>query len=106
MATRDEENELIDLPLPLDYERKKNKGKVDKSKLLKLVREHCEDYLAKEVLPYRDDAWIDHNKVKVGYEIPFNRHFYQYQPPRDLNEIEADIKDLETEVLEMLKEVI
>ena len=105
-GNRDEENELIDLPLPLDYESKKNKGKVDKSKLLKLVREHCEDYLAKEVLPYGDDAWIDHNKVKVGYEIPFNRHFYQYQPPRDLNEIEADIKDLETEVLEMLKEVI
>ncbi|MEZ5478345.1 MAG: N-6 DNA methylase [Thiolinea sp.] len=81
---RDTENALIDLPLPLDYESKDNKGKVDKSELLDLVREHCEAYLAKEVLPYRADAWIDHDKTKVGYEIPFNRHFYQYQPPREL----------------------
>ena len=85
---------------------KKNKGKVDKSALLEQVQQHCEDYLAKEVLPYRDDAWIDHNKIKVGYEIPFNRHFYQYQPPRELAEIEADIKGLEAEIMEMLKEVV
>lgn len=103
---RDEDNALIDLPLPLDYESKKNKGKVDKSELLGLVQAHCEAYLEKEVLPYRDDAWIDHSKIKVGYEIPFNRHFYQYQPPRELSEIEADIKSLEAEVLEMLKEVV
>jgi len=103
---RDEDNALIDLPLPLDYESKKNKGKVDKSELLGLVQAHCEAYLEKEVLPYRDDAWIDHSKIKVGYEIPFNRHFYQYQPPRELSEIEADIKGLESEILEMLKEVV
>lgn len=103
---RDEDNALIDLPLPLDYESKKNKGKVDKSELLERVQAHCEAYLEKEVLPYRDDAWIDHSKIKVGYEIPFNRHFYQYQPPRELSEIEADIKSLEAEVLEMLKEVV
>ena len=103
---RDEDNALIDLPLPLDYESKKNKGKVDKSELLERVQVHCEAYLEEEVLPYRDDAWIDHSKIKVGYEIPFNRHFYQYQPPRELSEIEADIKGLEAEVLEMLKEVV
>ena len=103
---RDTNNALIKLPLPLDYEGKKQKGKVDKKQLLNLVQEHCEAYLKKEVLPYRDDAWIDHSKIKVGYEIPFNRHFYQYQPPRDLSEIEADIRGLEAEILEMLKEVI
>ncbi len=103
---RDEGNPLIDLPLPLEYEDKKNKGKIDKTDLLDLVQDHCEAYLAKEVLPYRDDAWIDHSKIKVGYEIPFNRHFYQYQPPRDLDKIETDIKELESEIMELLKEVI
>ena len=103
---RDMENKLIPLPLPLDYETKKTKGKVDKDALLSLVREHCEAYLAKEVLPFRNDAWIDHSKIKVGYEIPFNRHFYQYEPPRPLEEIEADIKGLEKEIMAMLGEVV
>ena len=51
------------------------------------------------------DAWIDESKTKVGYEIPFNRHFYLYEPPRPLEEIEADIKALEGEILAQLKEV-
>jgi type I restriction enzyme M protein len=50
-------------------------------------------------------AWIDHSKTKVGYEIPLNRHFYRYEPPRPLEEIEADIKTLESEILALLKEV-
>ncbi|MGR5545433.1 type I restriction-modification system subunit M [Vibrio sp. PNB22_2_2] len=97
----------ITLPLPLGYENKGlNKGKVDKSKLLDLVQEHCEQYLAEEVLPYRPDAWIDHSKIKLGYEIPFNRHFYEYEPPRDLADIESDIKNLEKEIIDMLGEVV
>ncbi len=97
----------LELPLPLAYENKKqNKGKVDKTELLALVQAHCEEYLKKEVLPYRPDAWIDHSKIKLGYEIPFNRHFYQCQPPRDLAEIEADIKALEKEIMDMLAEVV
>ncbi|WP_347275276.1 class I SAM-dependent DNA methyltransferase [Candidatus Kuenenia sp.] len=97
----------LELPLPLAYENKKqNKGKVDKDDLLALVQAHCENYLKKEVLPYRPDAWIDHSKIKLGYEIPFNRHFYQYEPPRDLAEIEADIKGLEKEIMDMLAEVV
>jgi type I restriction enzyme M protein len=95
----------IALPLPLDYEGKKNKGKVDLEPLLALVRGHCEVYLAAEVLPYRPDAWIDHSKIKVGYEIPFNRHFYEYEPPRPLEQIEQDIGGLEKEIMAMLKEV-
>ena len=97
----------IQLPLPLDYENKKiNKGKVDKSALLALVEQHCEEYLAKEVLPYRPDAWIDCEKTKLGYEIPFNRYFYQYEPPRDLTKIETDIKGLEQEIMDMLAEIV
>lgn len=96
----------IKLPLPLDYEGKKNKGKVDNSALLELVREHCEGYLKIEVLPYRKDAWIDHTRTKAGYEIPFNRHFFQYEPPRPLDEIEADIEGLEKEIMAMLKEIV
>jgi type I restriction enzyme M protein len=95
----------IALPLPLDYEGKKNKGKVDVEPLLALVRDHCEAYLAAEVLPYRPDAWIDHSKLKAGYEIPFNRHFYEYEAPRPLEEIEQDISGLEREIMDMLKEV-
>ena len=95
----------IQLPLPLDYEGKNNKGKVDTAPLLKLVQAHCEAYLAAEVLPYRPDAWIDHSKIKVGYEIPFNRHFYEYEPPRPLAQIEADILALEKDIMAMLKDV-
>ncbi len=95
----------ITLPLPLDYEGKKNKGKLDVEPLLALVHEHCESYLKAEVLPYRSDAWIDHSKIKVGYEIPFNRHFYEYEAPRPLDEIEKDIDGLEKEIMALLKEV-
>ena len=106
---RDTENvnlpDGIKLPLPLDYENPKTKGKVDKESLLALVKEHCEEYLKKEVLPYRPDAWIDHDKIKIGYEIPFTRHFYKYQPPRPLDEIERDIETLEREIMGMLKEI-
>ncbi len=110
-SLRDSENvplpKGIALPLPLDYENKgTNKGKVDKSKLLALVEDHCEQYLKDEVLPYRPDAWIDHSKIKLGYEIPFNRHFYEYEQPRELADIEADIKGLEQEIMDMLAEVV
>ncbi|MBH2009259.1 MAG: SAM-dependent DNA methyltransferase [Xanthomonadaceae bacterium] len=95
----------ISLPLPLDYDSPKNKGKVDVEPLLALVKSHCEAYLKAEVLPYRLDAWIDHGKIKVGYEIPFNRHFYEYEAPRPLDEIAADITTLEQDIMTMLKEV-
>jgi type I restriction enzyme M protein len=95
----------IALPLPLEYENKKNKGKLDLDLLLQLVRQPCEDYLKAEVLPYRPDAWIDHQKTKIGFEIPFNRHFYEYKPPRPLAAIEQDIADLERDIVALLKEV-
>ncbi len=66
-----------------------------------------------EVLPHVPDAWIDANKRDekdqeigiVGYEIPFNRHFYQYQPPRDLAEIDADLDAVSAEIMKLLQEV-
>jgi type I restriction enzyme M protein len=67
--------------------------------------EDIADYLAREVLPHVPDAWIDHSKTKIGYEIPFTRHFYVYTPPRPLTEIDAELKALEAEIQELLGEV-
>jgi type I restriction enzyme M protein len=69
------------------------------------LKENIEAYFKREVLPHVPDAWIDQAKTKVGYEIPLNRHFYRYEPPRPLEVIEAEIKTLETEILGLLKEV-
>ncbi|SOD16912.1 type I restriction-modification system subunit M [Nitrosomonas ureae] len=72
-----------------------------------------EAYFLKEVQPHVPDAWIDASKKDdkdqeigiVGYEIPFNRHFYQYQPPRDLAEIDADLDAVSAEIMKLLQEV-
>lgn len=69
------------------------------------LKEGIEEYFEREVLPHVPDAWIDHSKTKVGYEIPLNRHFYRYEPPRELDVIEAEIKGLEGEIVELLREV-
>jgi type I restriction enzyme M protein len=69
------------------------------------LKENIEAYFKREVLPHVPDAWIDHTKTKVGYEIPLNRHFYRYEPPRPLEVIEAEIKTLENDILGLLKEV-
>ena len=69
------------------------------------LKESIAEYFKREVLPHVPDAWIDESKTKVGYEIPLNRHFYRYEPPRPLEVIEADIKTLEGEILALLKEV-
>ena len=63
------------------------------------------DYLAAEVHPYVPDAWVDYDKTKIGYEVPLTRHFYKYVPPRSLADIDAEIKQLETEIQELLREV-
>ena len=55
------------------------------------LSEDVDAYFEREVLPYAPDAWIDSEKTKVGYEIPFNRHFYVFEPPRSLAEIDADL---------------
>jgi type I restriction enzyme M protein len=60
------------------------------------------DYMDAEVLPYVPDAWVDHSRTKIGYEIPLTRHFYKYVPPRPLEEIDAEIKALEREIQDLL----
>jgi type I restriction enzyme M protein len=63
------------------------------------------DYMEREVLPYVPDAWVDYDRTKIGYEIPLTRHFYVYKPPRPLEEIDAEIKELEREIQDLLAEV-
>jgi type I restriction enzyme M protein len=58
--------------------------------------------MKREVLPHVPDAWIDYTKTKIGYEINFNRYFYKYTPPRPLEEIETDLKQIEKEIADML----
>ncbi len=91
----------IELPLPLGYD-----NETGHDQLLALVKDHCEDYLKAEVLPHVPDAWIDHSKTKVGYEIPLTRHFYVYQPPRPLDVIAGEISQLEKDIMAMLSEVV
>lgn len=67
------------------------------------LKEDVETYFKREVLPHAPDAWIDTEKTKVGYEIPFNRHFYVFTPPRPLEEIDADLKKTTDRILEMIK---
>lgn len=62
-------------------------------------------YFAREVLPHAPDAWIDSEKTKVGYEIPFNRHFYVFEPPRGLHEIDEELKSVTSSIMKMLGEL-
>ena len=66
------------------------------------LSEDVETYFKREVLPHAPDAWIDHEKTKVGYEIPFNRHFYVFKPPRELAEIDAELKGVTDRILTMI----
>lgn len=67
--------------------------------------EEVEAYFVREVLPHAKNAWIDHDKTKTGYEIPFNRHFYVFEPPRPLAEIDADLKQVTGRIREMIAEL-
>ena len=69
------------------------------------LHEDVEEYMAREVLPHVPDAWVDASKTKIGYEIPLNRHFYVYEPPRPLDAIKSDLQALEREIAGLLAEV-
>jgi type I restriction enzyme M protein len=77
------------------------------------LAEAIEDFFDREVRPHVPDAWIDATKRDpkdgevgiVGYEINFNRYFYRYKPPRPLEEIEADIRGIESDIVRMLAEI-
>ena len=96
----------------------KVKGKVEANADLRdnenvPLTETVEEYFAREVLPHIPDAWIDTKKTDeldgevgvVGYEIPFNRHFYVYEPPRALEAIDADLDAVSAEIMQLLQEV-
>ncbi|MBL8811507.1 MAG: SAM-dependent DNA methyltransferase [Planctomycetaceae bacterium] len=85
----------------------KNKGKPKPDANLRdtenvPLSEDVETYFQREVVPHASDAWIDHDKTKVGYEIPFNRHFYVFKPPRELAEIDAELKIVTDRILAMI----
>jgi type I restriction enzyme M protein len=67
--------------------------------------EDVDEYFEREVKPYLPDAWVDHTKTRVGYEIPLTRYFHAFDEPRSLAEIDGDIKALEGEILELLRGV-
>lgn len=77
------------------------------------LQENWTEYVAREVMPFVPDAWVDETYRddadkqvgRVGYEISFNRYFYRYALPRPLNEINAELKALEAEIADLLKEV-
>jgi type I restriction enzyme M protein len=69
------------------------------------LNENIDKFFKQEVKPHVFDAWIAHEKTVIGYEIPLNRHFYKYQPPRAFNIIESDIKKLELDIVKLLAEV-
>jgi type I restriction enzyme M protein len=94
------DNENVPLPaVQLTYEQ-------DPSERLATLeyRTAVDDYVEAEVLPYVPDAWVDHAKTKIGYEIPLTRHFYKYVPPRPMEEIDAEIEALEAEIQSLLKQ--
>lgn len=67
--------------------------------------EDIDAYFQREVLPHAPDAWIDPEKSKIGYEIPFNRHFYVFEPPRSLQVIDEELKTVTTNIMKMLQEL-
>ncbi len=95
------DNENVPLPeLPVEWE-------PDPTERFSTVDYHAAiaDYMANEVHLYVPDAWVDLDKTRVGYEIPLTRHFYRYVPPRSIAEIDAEIKQLEAEIQDRLREV-
>ncbi len=87
-----------ELPLPMDFGPDK-----PNDRLVEAFRDEIDAYMVREVLPHVPGAWVDYDKTKVGYEIPINRHFHVYKPPRLLDEIEADIAEIEGEIAGLLK---
>lgn len=70
------------------------------------LKEDIDAYFEREVKPYVPDAWVDEDYTRVGYEIPFTRYFYEYEPPRPVEEIQGEIQELEVQIQELLREVM
>mgnify|MGYP001598828632 CR=1 FL=1 len=70
------------------------------------INANIEEYFKREVIPHVPDAWIDHSKTKIGYEINFTRYFYKFKPLRKLSEIRSDIVALENKTKQVIEEII
>ena len=70
------------------------------------LNEDVQGYFEREVRPYAPEAWVDANKTKIGYEIPFTRYFYKYTPPRPAEELLSEIKTIENELKDALSELL
>lgn len=90
---RDQEN----IPLPDGW------FDLDDDERKRVLLESADAHLENEIKPYVPDAWIDHSRTKLGFEIPFTRQFYVYEPPRPVEEIAAEIKELESQIQEWMK---
>lgn len=95
---------------PVLGERGKNKGKPQPNSTLRdtenvPLSEEIQSFFEREVLPHAPDAWVDESKTKVGYEIPFNRQFYVYVPPRLLEDIDVDLKQVTNSIKAMIEEL-
>jgi type I restriction enzyme M protein len=95
---------------PVLGQKGKQKGQVQPDPALRdteniPLTEDVRAYFAREVLPHAPDAWIDDEKAKIGYEIPFNRHFYVFEPPRPLDVIDAELKQVTDRILTMIGEL-
>ncbi len=90
-----------ELPLPMDFGPNK-----PNDRLVEAFRDEINAWVAREVLPHVPDAWVDYEKTKVGYEIPINRYFYVYKPPRSIKEIEEDIAQIEGKIAGLLKGLV
>jgi type I restriction enzyme M protein len=91
-------------------DRGKNKGKPQPDGTLRdtenvPLAENVDAYFKREVLPHAEDAWIDESKTKVGYELPFNRHFFVFEPARPLEEIDADLKQVTDLIKAMIEDL-
>lgn len=89
---RDQEN----IPLPAGWLDLSETARTD------ALIAQADTYLDSDIRPYAPEAWIDHSKTKIGYEIPFTRHFYEYVPPRPLAEIDAELLETEKRIQELL----
>jgi type I restriction enzyme M protein len=96
------DNENVPLPEPIDGFDEDPTGRLASTP----YRQAVEEYLSVEVLRYVPDAWVDHSKTKIGYEILLTRHFYRYIPPRPLEAIDSEIRALEGEIQRLLGEVV
>ena len=91
------ENENVSLPIGFI--------ELSEDERTNVVEKLAQEHLYKEVHPYVGDAWVDHSKTKIGYEIPFTRQFYNYIPPRPVNEILGEVESIEKQIQVVMKKL-